>query len=343
VTRDQHQHKAEVYRPLRPRDLNAVASILKKGRSFFLGSHKDPDGDAIGSLLALGEALRGAGKQTVLFNEGPIPTTLASLPGIERVVDTLDSMKNFDALVIMDCAALERIGRISPDLGGKGPLINIDHHENNTRFGDLNIVDEDSSSAGEIIYRLIRAADLPMSERIAENIFVAIQTDTGSFRYDNTTRAAFVIASEMFDWGVDPWKISRKVMDVYTVGKLQLLASALKTIEIYHEGKVGLMSITREMLSDCGSDYTEVERFVDFPRYIAGVEVSALIRECEGGCYRFSLRSNDSVNVALLANHFGGGGHQRAAAFTRRGTLESVKHEFLSKASSFFHNLSDES
>ncbi len=339
---DKRQHDENLWGPLRPRDLTRVVDILKKGKSFFIGSHEDPDGDAIGSLLALGEALRLSRKRIVLFNEGPLTDTMASMPGIERVVDAMDHGTRFDALFILDCATLERLGRISLELGGRGCLINIDHHENNTQFGDLNIVDGDSSSTGEIIYRLIRAADLPMNEKIAEGIFVAIQTDTGSFRYHNTTRAAFEIAGEMFDWGVDPWRISRKVMDSYSVDKLQFLAAALKTIEVYHEGKVGLMTITREMCSAWGADHFDVERFADFPRYIAGVEVAALIREREEECYRFSLRSNDSVNVADLAGHFGGGGHPRAAAFTREGTLDSIKHEFLSKALLFLDNVDNE-
>ena len=340
--RDQHQHNGNVPWPPMPGDLNTVADILRKGESFFLGSHMDPDGDAIGSVLALGEALMLTGKQVVLFNEGPIVDALAYLPGIEKVVDTLNPKIRFDAVFILDCATLERIGTISSGLGGNGPLINIDHHENNTQFGDLNIVDGDSSSAGEIIYRLIRAADLPMNERIAENIFVAIQTDTGSFKYDNTTKAAFAIAGEMFDWGIDPWRLSRRVMDGYTIGKLQLLAAALKTIEVYHEGRVGLITITREMRSEAGADYFDADRFVDFPRYITGVEVAALIRELDKSLYRFGLRSNDSVNVADLASHFGGGGHPRAAAFTREGSLESVKHEFLVKALLFLDNVSRE-
>ena len=340
--RDQHQHNGNAHWPPRSGELNAVADILRKGESFFLGSHKDPDGDAIGSLLALGEALMLSGKQVVLFNEGPMVDTLAYLPGIERVVDTLNPKTRFDAVFILDCATLERIGTISSGLDGNGPLINIDHHENNTRFGDLNIVDGNSSSAGEIIYRLIRAADLPMNERIAENIFVAIQTDTGSFKYDNTTGATFAIAGEMFDWGVDPWRLSRRVMDGYTLQRLQLLAAALKTIEVCHAGKVGLMTITREMRSEAGADYFDADRFVDFPRYITGVEVAALIRELEKDCYRFNLRSNDSVNVADIASHFGGGGHPRAAAFTREGSLDTVKHEFLGKALLFLDNVSRE-
>jgi len=329
---DQRAHNEDIWRSLRPKDLHGVVDILKKGESFFIGSHKDPDGDAIGSLLALGEALRLSGKRVVLFNEGPITDTLAHMTGIERVVDTLDHGTRFDALFILDCAALQRLGRSSLELAGRGCLINIDHHENNTQFGDLNIVDADSSSTGEMIYRLIRAAGLPISEEIAEGIFVAIQTDTGSFRYANTTRAAFEIAGELFDWGVSPWRVSRKIMERYSFGKLQLLAAALNTIEVCCEGKLGLMTITKEMCSASGADDFDVDGFVDFPRHIAGIEVAALIREAEKGYYRFSLRSNDSVDVADLAGHFGGGGHPRAAAFTREGSLDRIKDEFLSTA-----------
>ncbi len=315
--------------------MDNIADILKKGERFFLASHKDPDGDAIGSILALGETLILSGKDVALFNEGPIPDSFASLKGIERVANSFNPGSGFDALFILDCANLERVGNISFHLSKIRPLINIDHHENNSQFGDLNLVDPDSSSVGEIVYRLIKLADLPMNVAVAENIFVAIQTDTGSFRYKNTTREAFHIAGEMLGWGVGSWKISRKVMDGYTLKKLRLLESTLKTVELYHAGKVGLMTITKQMLSKAGADNSDSERFVDYPRFISGVEIAALIREIGKDYYKFSLRSNDWVNVADLASHFGGGGHPSAAAFTREGSLEVVKKDFLSKARGF--------
>lgn len=315
--------------------MDNIADILKKGKRFFLASHKDPDGDAIGSILALGETLILSGKDVVLFNEGPIPDSFASLKGIERVVNSFNPESGFDALFILDCTNLERVGNISLHLSKIRPLINIDHHENNSQFGDLNLVDRDSSSVGEIVYRLIKLADLPMNVTVAENIFVAIQTDTGSFRYKNTTRDAFHIAGEMLGLGVDSWKIARKVMDGYTLKKLRLLESTLNTVELYHAGKVGLMTITKQVLSKTGADNSDSERFVDYPRFISGVEIAVLIREIGKDYYKFSLRSNDWVNVADLASHFGGGGHPSAAAFTREGSLEVVKKDFLSKARSF--------
>jgi len=314
--------------------LDDIATVVKRGKRFFLASHKDPDGDAIGSLLALGEALMLSGKEVVLFNEGPIPDSMTFLVGIERIVNSFDpeSESEFDALVILDCGKLERLGEISFRICNIKPLINIDHHENNSQFGDLNFVDTNSSSVGEIIYRLIQVADLPMSKNIAENLFVAIQTDTGSFRYENTTREAFTIAGEMVRWGVSPWKISRKVMDEYSLKKLRLLELTLKTLEIFYEGKVGLITITQQMFSKAKANNFDNERFVDYPRFISGVEIGVLIKELGKDYYKFSLRSNDWVNVADLAYHFGGGGHPKAAAFTRHGSLDSIKQEFLDKA-----------
>jgi len=312
--------------------LDDIATIVKRGKRFFLASHKDPDGDAIGSLLALGEALVLSGKEVVLFNEGPITDSLAFLAGSEKIVDRFNPESEFDALFVLDCGALERLGGIYSNIGHIKPLINIDHHGSNPQFGDVNFVDSNSSSVGEIIYRLIQVADLPMSKNIAEDLFVAIQTDTGSFRYENTTKEAFTIAAEMVEWGINPWKISRKVMDEFSLKKLRLLELTLQTIEIFHSGKVGLITITQQMLSKAEADNFDSERFVDYPRLISGVEIGVLVKELGKDYYRFSLRSNDWVNVADLAYHFGGGGHPKAAAFTRYGSLDSIKQEFLDKA-----------
>jgi len=312
--------------------LDDIATIVKRGKRFFLASHKDPDGDAIGSLLALGEALVLSGKEVVLFNEGPIADSMAFLAGSEKIVDRFNPESEFDALFVLDCGTLERLGGSYSNIGHIKPLINIDHHESNSQFGDVNFVDSNSSSVGEIIYRLIQVADLPMSKNIAEDLFVAIQTDTGSFRYENTTKETFTIAAEMVEWGINPWKISRKVMDEFSLKKLRLLELTLQTIEIFHAGKVGLITITQQMFSKAEADNFDSERFVDYPRLISGVEIGVLVKELGKDYYRFSLRSNDWVNVADLAYHFGGGGHPKAAAFTRYGSLDLIKQEFLDKA-----------
>jgi bifunctional oligoribonuclease and PAP phosphatase NrnA len=311
--------------------LDNIVDILKNHNRLFLVSHKDPDGDAIGSLLALGLALMLSGKEVVLFNEGPVSNSLASLKGAEKIVNNVDRLKEFDAFIVLDCGSLERVGKISSHLSARKPLINIDHHKNNTRFGDLNLVKPDSSSVGEIVYRLIKSAGLPLNSDIAGNIFAAIQADTGSFRYDNTTETALTIAGEMVGLGASPWKISRKAVDKYTLKQLEILQSVLKTVELHHSGQIGMMTVTKQMISEEADDF-DSDRLLDYVRFLSGVELGVLVRECGDGFYKFNMRSNDWVDVADLAIHFGGGGHPRAAAFIREGSLDKVKREFLGKA-----------
>jgi len=318
--------------------LNDIASLLKEGKKFLVASHKDPDGDAIGSALALSEALILYGKEVITYNAGPIPDSLSHLSGIERVVDSIDPEFDFDALLVLDCGNIERVGEMHSVLSKIRPLINIDHHRNNSQFGDLNFVDDQSSSVGEIIYKLMKLADFPINKSIAENIFVSLQSDTGSFRYENTTSDTFHIAGDMVDWGVRPWKISRNVMDLYSLKKLKLLEITLKTIELYHSGMLGLLTITKEMQSKANAREFDSEGFVDYPRLIAGVEVGALIKEAGKNFFKISLRSNDWVNVSDLARYFGGGGHPRAAAFTMEGRLEYIKKEFINIAKSFLED-----
>ncbi|MEA3361416.1 MAG: bifunctional oligoribonuclease/PAP phosphatase NrnA [Thermodesulfobacteriota bacterium] len=315
--------------------LNDIASLLKEGKKFLVVSHKDPDGDAIGSALALSETLILYGKEVITYNAGPIPDSLSHLSGIEKVVDSIDPEFDFDALLVLDCGNIERVGEMHSVLSKIRPLINIDHHRNNSQFGDLNFVDDQSSSVGEIIYKLMKLADFPINKSIAENIFVSLQSDTGSFRYENTTSDTFHIAGDMVDWGVRPWKISRNIMDLYSLKKLKLLEITLKTIELHHSGMLGLLTVTKEMQSKVNAREFDSEGFVDYPRLIAGVEVGALIKEARKNFFKISLRSNDWVNVSDLARYFGGGGHPRAAAFTMEGRLEYVKREFINIAKSF--------
>ena len=315
--------------------LNDIANLLKNGKKFLVASHKDPDGDAIGSALALGETLMLDGKEVITFNAGPIPDSLSHLNGIERVVDTIDQESEFDALLVLDCGNIERVGEMHSVLSTIRPLINIDHHRNNSQFGDLNFVDDQSSSVGEIIYKLMKLADFPINKSIAENIFVSLQSDTGSFRYENTTSDALHIAGDMMNWGVRPWKISRNIMDMYSLKKLKLLEMTLRTIELHHSGMLGLLTITKETQLKANARDFDSEGFVDYPRLIAGVEIGTLIKEAGKNFFKISLRSNDWVNVSDLARYFGGGGHPRAAAFTMEGKLEYIKREFINVAKSF--------
>jgi phosphoesterase RecJ-like protein len=315
--------------------LSSIATVLKEGNYFLITTHRDPDVDGIGSMLALCKALLMATKDVILLTEEPVSAPFDLLKGANRIVQSFDSEKDFDAVVVLDCAEVGRLGALRVYVEGCKPLINIDHHETNDFFGDLNLVDTHSSSTGELVFNVIKAANLPMDHEVAENIFAAIQGDTGSFRYVNTTSASLKIAAEMMKYGVKPWDLSLRVMDGYSLSRLRLLELALGTIELHHKGKIGMMTLSTQTFKKAEADLLDSERFVDYPRFVSGVEIAVLIRQTGENEYKFSLRSNCEVNVAQLASLFGGGGHARAAGFECHESFGALKKAFLKEASRF--------
>lgn len=321
--------------------LNRIATVLKEEKCFLLVTHNDPDLDGIGSMLALGKALLNEGKDVVVLTGKPVSAPFSLLKGSERIVQSFDSEIDFDAVVVLDCGEIKRLSCFHKFIEGHKFLVNIDHHETNDFFGNLNLVDANSSSTGELVFRVIMAAGLSIDSEVAENIFVAIHTDTGSFSYENTTSASFKIAAKMMEYGVKPWELSRKVIDGYSLSRLRLLEMALGNIELHYEGKIGMMTLSIEMFKKAQANQVDSERFVNYPRFVSGVEIGVLIRQTDENDYKFSLRSNSKVNVAQLASKFGGGGHVRAAGFKCHGSLETVKKNFLKEASKLFDGISN--
>lgn len=317
--------------------LSEISAALKSGRRFLLTTHKDPDGDGIGSMLALGRSLSMVKKEVVLFAEEPLPPPYDLLKGAEGVADRVEAKEDFDAVIALDCAEESRLGNLNGCLAHRKLLINIDHHETNDFFGDLNLVDPGSSSTGEVVFGILKQTNLPIDFEVAENLFVAIQTDTGSFRYSNATPSAFKAAAELMEYGVKPWEVSQKIMDHYPQSRLSLLQLALDTVEFHHQGRIGLMTLSSDLYDKAHADRVDGERFVDYPRYVEGVEMAVLIRQIGEDNYKFSLRSNDQLNVGKLALKFGGGGHARAAGFEAHGSLESLKKDFLEEAVKFLN------
>lgn len=317
-----------------------IVDILQRGRRFLMTTHIDPDADGIGSMLGLGTSLRRAGKEAIMVTQEPLESPLSLLPEASRIVQAFPADGQFDALFVLDCGERQRMGSLRCVVDRKEPLVCIDHHKTNDFFADINLVDPKSSSTGELVFQIIKRAGLPLETTTANNLFAAIQTDTGSFRYQNTSSRALGIASELVDWGASPWEISRIVLEGYSVARLKLLQAALGTLEFHEGGKIGLMTITSRMLQETGARRIDSERFVDYPRFVSGVEISVLIREGEDNGFKFSLRSNNHADVADLAVHFGGGGHARAAGFERNGPLDLVKREFLKEAVRYLNGTS---
>ena len=321
--------------------MGEIAAVLAQGRRFLIMTHKDPDGDGIGSMLALGRSLSKAGKEAVLMTQEPVSPPLNLLKGAQNIRESLPSGGGFDAAVVLDCAERSRLGKFTGELARNRVVINIDHHVTNESFGDLNLVHPESSSTGELVFRLIESAGLPMDPEIAGNLFAAVQTDTGSFRYSNTTPEAMRTAADLMELGADPWEISTTVMDSHSLPRLRLLEMALGTVELHHGGEISTMVLSERMFRETGTLLSDSERFVEYPRFILGVELGVLIRQTGKNDCKISLRSNRWLDVASLASRFGGGGHARAAGFEAHGSLEDVKKNFLTEAGRFLDGKRD--
>lgn len=312
-----------------------VVEEINRGRKFLVVSHVNPEGDAVGSLLGAALALRELGKDVTAYLEDPIPKVFTFLPGAETVVHSLDGYGPFDATIAVDCGQKERLGKGFVELPEPGTIINIDHHATNDRFGDINVVEADASAAGELVYDMCKAAGVKITPGIATNLYVAIHTDTGSFRYSSSTAESFVKAGELVRLGADPWEISKRVYENYPARKFQLLGMVLCTLDVFDinmggdDRRVATLTVTQDMFHKTGADKDLSDGFVNYARGIEGVEVGVLFRETGPGNYKVSLRAKGDVDVSRVAGVFGGGGHKNAAGFNLEGGLEEVKKKVI--------------
>lgn len=301
------------------------------GQSFLISSHKHPEGDAIGSMLALGLALKDLQKEVWLLNQDPVPENLSFLPGAESITPHAPANSSFDVILAVDCGDKTRLGEEFSKISRWGKIINIDHHISNSYFGDINLVDVEASSTAEIIYDLLQKIKVPFKANIAENIYVGILTDTGSFHYANTSAKAFQVARECLRAGVDPGKVAEKIYENQPLSRLRLLALVLETLEVQAAGQISLVVVTQKMMEETGATPDQTEDLVNFPRSLKGTEVALLFREINYGQYRVSLRSRGKINVAQIATEFQGGGHPNAAGCTVEGDLLTVKEKVIQR------------
>ena len=314
-------------------EMKRVISQLKKSKRVLLASHANPDGDAIASLLAMGLALDSLGKQTTFYNESPLPVVYRFLPGVERIQHLLDTTESYDTAVILDCGSLERIGEVSDMVGQIPAIINIDHHYTNNGFGHYHCLMPSACATAEIIYKLMGAMEVPIDRDMAECIYTGILTDTGSFRFSNTNRTAFVICEEMVGRGVKPGQIAQHVYGTYSLGRIKLLNLALDSIEISPNGELALMVVTRDMMNQTATYPCDADGLINYARSIETVKLAAMIQEPKAKendpappkGFHISLRSNGTVDVAAVAGMFGGGGHFSSAGFHLDLPLAEVK------------------
>jgi phosphoesterase RecJ-like protein len=320
--------------------MDQIIQHIKDGQDILIASHAEPDGDSVGSLVALGLALTKLDKKITMHTPSPIPAVYRFLPGAGRIVQQIKSADIYDLALVLDCGDLTRIGETSAEIGRIPIVINIDHHVSNTGFGHIQFIDTDACATAEIVYRLINALEIPFDKAIATSIYTGILTDTGSFRFSNTNQAAFAISQAMTDAGVEPHNVAQRVFGTYSLGRIKLLNMALNSIEISENGKLSMMTVTRSMLNTTGTNTEDLDGMINYARRIEDVKVAALIHEIKNGAgkfanmnrYHVSLRSDSSVDVAKIAGKFGGGGHASAAGFQIESTLVALKSKIIELA-----------
>jgi phosphoesterase RecJ-like protein len=315
--------------------IEAIAKELRDNKRFLLTTHVNPDGDAIGSLGALALVLEDLGKEVVAYCQDEIPGFLRFLPYSERIVREIPGPNGFDVAVVLDCGELDRIGNAAEALQQVEKIIHIDHHSSSDDFGQLNLVRPECSSTAEILYEIFQAIPASLSSEAAENIYTAILTDTGSFRFANTTARALDIAAEMVALGVTPDKIASEVYDSMSPERLQLLALSLNTLTLRANGRLATMQVSRRMLEETKTSVMDTDGFVNYPRGINTAEMAIFFREMDSGKVNVSLRSRGGLNVAEFARNYDGGGHHNAAAFRAEGSLTEVVEEVLAAAEEF--------
>jgi bifunctional oligoribonuclease and PAP phosphatase NrnA len=292
--------------------------------SFLITTHENPDGDAVGSTLALASYLRSLGKDVTLYYSDPLPDIYSFLPLADTVVNAIPAGL-YDICFVLDVGEFKRAGKELAEFRGIGKFINIDHHLQCDDFGFINLVDPEASATGALIYRIIRRAGHDIDYAIALCIYTAVITDTGSFRYSNANKEAFNIAGEMVSLGVNAWHVAEKLYERQPRERLALLALALSTLEVSSRGDFAAVTVTLDMYAKSGANPELTDGFVNYPRSIRGVEVAVFFRELKPGLFKVGFRSKGKVNVSAIAQALSGGGHHNAAGCTLSGTLEDVR------------------
>lgn len=308
---------------------------LRSGHRFLLVSHMNPDGDAIGSSLGLARVLRSLGKGAVVWNHDEVPKLYSRLAGSERIHTGQEPPagypESFDALISLECPSLDRTGLESAI--GDIPIINIDHHLGNEHYGQVNWIDTAAPSLGEMIYRIARGLMVELDQETATALYLTLVTDTGGFRFSNSTPAAFEAAASLVTEGAKPEQVAGWLYESQPLSAIKLLTEMLPSLEV-HDERIASATITSEMFDRAGASTGDTEGLIDYPRSIAGVEAAALIRQVGDKQYKVSLRSRGSVDVEKIARRNGGGGHRNAAGYLLDGSLDEVRAKVVEELQS---------
>ncbi len=306
--------------------LSQVVELIEKKSDFAITTHIKPDGDGVGSSLGLCWLLRSLGKSAEVVVHGEVPLSYRSLPGANEIRDAKVLDKQYDAVFVIECSDLDR-----PGIEGleKQFTVNIDHHATSEHFGTINWIDSTASAVGEMIYNLCKAIGGRITKEIAECVYMALVTDTGSFHFSNTSERTFKVASELIKAGAKPARISEAVYNNYPWSRIELMRQVLATVKRDESGHIAAMRQTLAMKEQAGAVDGDNNGFVNIPLTAREVVAAVYMREVAPGRYRASLRSKGSINVAKVAERFGGGGHRNAAGLSIEGDWDEKEAELM--------------
>lgn len=317
-----------------------IADIIRREQSFLILTHYRPDGDAIGSQLALVLLLRDLGKTVEAWNDDDVPAKFHFLPGAILITKPPATPKSFDVVISIDASNWQRVGTAADKIAGKKHFINIDHHVSNDKFAEINWIVPEAPASGQIAFDLIKRGGFKLTSDIAQNLFAAISTDTGSFMFANTTAACLRTAAELVDTGINVGELSRHVYESYPYARLRMLQMALADLKLADNKRTAYFWLTKDMFTNSGAKREDTEGLIDYARAIEGVVVAILFEEMEDpGKVRISLRSkHPKIDVNSIARHFGGGGHKEAAGARLTGTAKDVEARVLSTVTGALQN-----
>ncbi|MFN0124464.1 MAG: DHH family phosphoesterase [Blastocatellia bacterium] len=308
--------------------LSQVIELIEKHQRFAVTSHIRPDGDALGSSLALCWILRGLGKDAEVIMCDTVPHAYERLPGSDMVRVVPDIDRDYDGAFVIECSDVSRPGL--PGLKNQF-VVNIDHHSTTELFGRVNWIDSTAAAVGEMIYNLAKAIGARITPEIASCVYAALLTDTGSFHFSNTTERTFKIASELVKHGAQPARLSQAIFYNHPYGKVKLIGAVLSTMQRDESGHIAWIHMTKDAMIEADACEEDTDGIINYPLTIGDVEAAAFFRELPNNTIRTSLRSKNRVNVARVAEQFGGGGHANAAGFTLRADYDELSRSVIQK------------
>ena len=308
--------------------LQRVAAAIRERQRFVISSHARPDGDSIGSSLAMAYALRAMGRHVEVVMSDPAPPPLMQFPGVPDIRVAAQVEGDFDAALIMECGDLGRTGVSGLD---RFFVVNIDHHPGNTGYGALQWLDPSAAALGEMIFDLVGAIGAPLTRDVATHIYLAILTDTGSFHYSSISPRTFDICGACLEAGVDPVLVARNVYDSNNMGRLKLFGAVLSAMQIDASGRIAIVYLDHQMARAAGGTYDDTEGLINLPLTVKEIQAVVFFKQIDGSNYRVSMRSKGDIDIGAVAKEFKGGGHKNAAGCNASGPIEAVRATFVER------------